>query len=468
MIEQLKIEEAEANRILALEEGHYLDLKRAEIMPAKLAQAVSAFANTAGGELFIGIEESDRSGAKPRRWRGFADIEEANPHIQVIEAMSPLGTHYRASFLSAPGQTGHVLHLIIFKTKDILYASDGVAYVRRGAQKQAVKGEEALHRLRLDKGIISFEDETLALDPAAITNSAAVIQFMLNVVPTAEPDTWLAKQNLIVGGKPTVAGLLLFADEPQATLPKRSAIKLYRYKTKDAEGKRESLAFDPITIEGPLDQQIRKAVVRTKKLVEEIRRLGPHGLDSVTYPHETLHEIITNAVLHRDYSIAVDVHVRIYDDRIEVESPGRLPGHVTRENILDEQSARNPKIVRLINKFPDPPNKDVGEGLNTAFEAMKQLRLKEPVIEETEHSVTVYIRHTPLASPHDTVLAYLENNDEITNMIARDLTGIRSENSMKSVFLSLKKRGMIEPVPGKTSGGKAAWRKARPKKRKST
>ena len=177
-----------------------------------------------------------------------------------------------------------------------------------------------------------------------------------------------------------------------------------------------------------------------------------------------MHEIITNAVLHRDYSIAADVHVRNYDDRIEVESPGQLPGHVTKENILNEQSARNPKIVRLINKFPDPPNKDVGEGLNTAFEAMRKLRPKEPVIDENDHSVTVYIRHTPLASPHDTVLAFLDNNSEITNMIARDLTGIRSENSMKNVFLALKRRGMIEPVPGKTTGGKAAWRKARPKR----
>jgi ATP-dependent DNA helicase RecG len=92
------------------------------------------------------------------------------------------------------------------------------------------------------------------------------------------------------------------------------------------------------------------------------------------------------------------------------------------------------------------------------------LRLKEPLIDETDHSVTVYIRHTPLASPHDTVVAFLENNGEITNMIARDLTGIRSENSMKNVFLALKKRGMIEPVPGKTTGGKAAWRKAKPKR----
>jgi ATP-dependent DNA helicase RecG len=115
--------------------------------------------------------------------------------------------------------------------------------------------------------------------------------------------------------------------------------------------------------------------------------------------------------------------------------------------------------VRLINKFPDPPNKDVGEGLNTAFEAMKKLRLKEPVIEQREHSVVVNIRHQPLASAQDTVMEYLKRNSEITNMIARDLTGIRSENSMKNVFLALKEREMIEPVPGKEIGPKSAWRK---------
>jgi len=70
------------------------------------------------------------------------------------------------------------------------------------------------------------------------------------------------------------------------------------------------------------------------------------------------------------------VQVRIFDDRIEIESPGRFPGHVTVANVLNEQFARNPKLVRLANKFPNAPNKDVGEGLNTAFEAMEKLRLK--------------------------------------------------------------------------------------------
>jgi ATP-dependent DNA helicase RecG len=251
----------------------------------------------------------------------------------------------------------------------------------------------------------------------------------------------------------------LFSDEPQTALAKRSAIKIYQYKTKGDEGSRETLAFDPITIEGCIYDQIKEAVKKTKEVVEKMKRLGEGGLEGVSYPDETLHEIMTNAVLHRDYSIASDVHVRVYDNRIEIESPGRLPGHITLDNILSEQSARNPKIVRLINKFPDPPNKDVGEGLNTAFEAMKRLRLKEPVIEQREHSVVVNIRHQPLASAQDTVMEYLKQNDEITNMIARDLTGIRSENSMKNVFLALKEREMIEPVPGKEIGPKSAWRK---------
>jgi ATP-dependent DNA helicase RecG len=193
-------------------------------------------------------------------------------------------------------------------------------------------------------------------------------------------------------------------------------------------------------------------------LVEGIKHLGVKGLEDVTYPEETLHEKITNAVLHRDYSIASDIHIRIYDNRIEIESPGKLPGHVTPANILSEQSARNPKIVRLINKFPIPPNKDVGEGLNTAFEAMKRLRLKQPEIEEKDNSVIVYIGHTPLASAEETVVEYLKSHDEITNSIGRDLTGIRSENSMKEVFLRLKKRSLIEPVPDK-KGSASAWRK---------
>lgn len=156
------------------------------------------------------------------------------------------------------------------------------------------------------------------------------------------------------------------------------------------------------------------------------------------------------------YSIATDIQIRIFDNRVEVESPGKLPGYVTVDNILTAQSARNPKIVRLINKFPEAPNKDVGEGLNTAFEAMAKLRLKEPIIKENANSVLVIIKHEKLASPEEIVVDYLLKNDSITNRIGRDIIGIKSENSMKRIFWKLRDAGMLYMVE---AGSAAAWKK---------
>ncbi|HPA76621.1 MAG TPA: ATP-binding protein [Deltaproteobacteria bacterium] len=458
-MERAEITTKQRDAILEIEEDHFTDLKGKDIKPAKLTESVSSFANTSGGDIYIGVDEIDAR-RKVRKWRGFVDIEEANAHLQEIERLAPLGNHYTATFLSCEGETGYVLQLQIFKTKDIILSSNGTAYIRKGAQKLQVVGVEAMARLKLDKGISSFEDDTIDAPIDEISNSTHIIEFLINVIPTAEPEPWLKKQKLIFNDKPTVAGLLLFSEEPQALLPKRSAIKIYRYKTRKDAGDRNTLAFDPLTIEGSTYNLIYAAVKKTAELIEDIKKLGTKGLDEISYPHETLHEIVTNAVLHRDYSVTADIHIRIFDNRVEVENPGKLPGHITIKNILDEQFARNPKIVRLVNKFPNPPNKDVGEGLNTAFEAMRKLRLKDPEIIEKDNSVLVVIRHQSLASPEETVMEYLESHDEIANRTGREITGIKSENTMKNVFIRLHKKGLIEPVPGK-SGFLSAWQRKR-------
>jgi ATP-dependent DNA helicase RecG len=166
-------------------------------------------------------------------------------------------------------------------------------------------------------------------------------------------------------------------------------------------------------------------------------------------------------VIHRDYSIADDIHIRIFDNRIEVQSPGRLPAHVTPKNILNERYARNGQVVRLLNKFPDPPNRDVGEGLNTAFEKMHQLGLKEPNIEERDSDVLVTIRHEPLASPEQTIIKYLEANESIRNKKAREITHIRDSDRMKRILSKMAESGEIEGVPGARFGGMAYQKKKR-------
>jgi ATP-dependent DNA helicase RecG len=453
MIETIEVTDEQRDKILLLSENHFNDLKSKDISPAKLTKTISAFSNAVGGDLYIGIDENDVDEKKVRSWRGFADEEEANGHIQIFEKLFPVGDYYSYSFLSNTKETGLVLQVSVKKTLHIVSASDGSVYKRRSAQSLKLTTESELKRLELDKGLASFEDITLNIPLESVTDSYIIYEFMTEVVPTIEPLPWLKKQLLIRSNLPTVAANLLYSDIPQAALPKQSGIKIYRYKTKDAEGARESLVFDPISIEGPIYNQIYEAVATTKRIIEEEKVLRETGLEDLRYPDRALHEITTNAVLHRDYSLASDIHIRIFDNRVEILSPGSLPGHVTEANILDEQFARNGNLVRLVNKFPNPPNKDVGEGLNTAFNEVSELRLKKPIIKELDNAVVVIISHEPLASPEKIVMEYLETSFEIHNKTARVLTGIKSPDSMKSVFYKLRDKGLLEKNPDSTKNG---------------
>lgn len=455
-IDKRRVSSDQRDAILRIEEGHYVDLKSLDIAPKKLTKTIAAFANADGGELYVGIDEDKQR--KTRSWRGFSTVEDANGHIQPFEALFPLGTDFDYIFLECDTASGLVLQVQVRKTTDIKKASDGTVYLRRGAQNLPITSPAHLKQLEYTKGLASFESEIVNVESEMITNSLPTLEFMLQVIPTAEPAVWLTKQQLLRQGRPTVAGVLLFAEVPQAVLPKRCGIKIYRYRTKDKLGTREALAFNPITIEGHTYAQIAAAVAQTTTVVEEMRRLNDNALEAIRYPPEALHEIITNAVLHRDYSIADDIHIRVFDNRIEVLSPGRLPAHITIKNILEERFARNGSLVRIINKFPNPPNKDVGEGLNTAFAAMVTLGLKEPAIEEHDNAVLVTIKHESLASPEQSILEYLETNESITNKVARGVCHIAADYAVKTIFGRLVDRQLIEKVPG-TDRSTTAYRK---------
>jgi ATP-dependent DNA helicase RecG len=159
-IEVVDITEEQADHLVALEEGHFLDLKAIEVAPGRLTKSMSPYANSDGGELFVGIAEHKPTGTVT--WSGFPTQEDANGHLQAFE-----------------------------------------------------------DQLRRTKGATSFESETVAdARTEEITNSEAIMEFMLEVIPDREPEHWLRQQHLLVGEKPTVGGLILFSDEPQVHLPK--------------------------------------------------------------------------------------------------------------------------------------------------------------------------------------------------------------------------------------------------------
>ena len=439
----IEISELEAFNILSLEEGHFADVKAKEIGPAKLTNTICAFANADGGELYVGIED------KPRKWAGFDTIEGFNAHVQTFEKLFPLGHGFIYNFLRCKIHPGFILKIEILKSHNVVFASNKIAYLRRSAQNLPQNDNSSLERLKRNKGITSFETELLNAEFENISESESILKFIKNVIPSTDPYKWLKKQQLIRDAKPTVAGAMLFADEPQALLPKRSGVKIYRYQTKE-EGERSVLVYDPITIEGNIYELIKKSVLETVSQIESIEIMTTTGLVKTKYPKNALHEILTNAVLHRDYSVPDDIHIRIFDNRVEIQSPGLLPAHITPENILNERFSRNGVIVRLINKFPDPPNKDVGEGLNTAFEAMKTMRLVDPTIEQVGMNVVVTLKHESLGSPESLIMEYLENNPSIANKQAREIANIGSENAMKHTLRRMVEAKMIKVVEGQT------------------
>lgn len=455
MIGTIILEKDKEEELLSKKENSFNDVKSSMISPAKLSKTVSAFANASGGEIYLGIKEDTRTGN--RETDGKDKEENYNDIVTMLESLEGLNEEFSLTFLVFQSKKIG-LQITVFKNHSVVRASNGEIYIRKNAQNLKVETDEQKRRLELDKGIYPYENTRVPeSDIADAINSEIYSYFAKNVIPNIDKFNWLRTQKLCMDSTLNVVGTLLFTDEPQVVLPKKSSIKIYRYKT-SGEATRSTLGGNPITIEGCAYNQIYNAVKKVKEIIETIKKLDKKFSD-IKYPDTTIHEIVTNAVLHRDYSIATDIQIRIFDNRVEVESPGKLAGHVTVKNILSEQFARNPKLVRLMNKFPSPPNKDVGEGLNTAFSAMTALRLKPPEIIETDSAVLVIIKHEKLASPEEIIMEYMKIHEIITNSIGREITGISSENTMKRVFYKLRDAGYIERINDDSMrGNKAAWK----------
>jgi len=370
---------------------------------------------------------------------------------------------YSIEYLTIAGRpdAGLVCLVNVRKSESVHHMSDGRVFVRRNAATVELTGKTVTD-LSLAKGARSYEDQLLADYTWEDVGAEPELAFFLQTYsPATQPVDFLWKQRLVNRdtGEARVAAAVLYAENPAAVMPKRCGVKLARYETKDEEPRREHLAATPSTIEGPARVVIEKTLAQVTKLIQSVSTLQPDGtLARLTYPPDALKEIVVNAVIHRDYNVSDDILVYVFDNRVEVKSPGLLPGHMTLNDMTKDRFARNPTIVRMLNRYPDPPNKDMGEGLQTVMKSMAAAKLQPPSFSLEGNYFTVRLRHTPLARPQEIVMEYLDSHDEINNSIARGLSGITSENAMKDIFYSLRDVGKIQRVPGK-AGNKSAWRK---------
>jgi len=453
-----EIAEDEALAISSREESHFFDRKACGISGKKVQKISVAFANADGGEFVIGIADDKDVPDPNMRWNGFATLEDMNAILQSVFDIIP-SLDIRYEILNCSTKPGHVLRVTIEKSSEVHKTADGTVYQRYGAQSLPIKDPQKITELSFAKGAASFEDQLLKDIPAElVVESKELTEFLKGYSPTTDPLEFCINQNLLdfKTWTPRVASVLLFHPAPNGSIPRKCGVKVTRYETKEDDPERDHLA-DQMTIEGSLYQQILATIESIKHIMQSVTIWTAEGLKNAEYPPETIWEIVVNSIIHRDYSISDDVQILIFDNRIEVLSPGRLPGYVTVDNILDARFSRNPKIVRTLNRYKDAPNKDLGEGLNTAFQKMKEWGLKDPEISEERGYVKVLLPHTPLAKPTEAILNFLTRQDSITNRQARDITGIKSENSVKNEFYKLRDEGLLERIPG-LEGPKSAWR----------
>jgi ATP-dependent DNA helicase RecG len=457
-METKTISGGDAILISAKEEDHFFDRKSAAISGVKLQRAAVAFANADGGEIYVGIADSKDQPDPALRWQGAAHIEDYNQHIQALTEIQP-ALPMELSFLNTAGKTGYVLRVLVEKSQSVHRTADGSIYQRKGAQSLPITDPSLITALSFAKGAVSYEDSSLENALAEdVVDSPILSEFLADYSPSSGALEIALNRNLIdrKSFKPKVAGVLLFASEPAALMPKKCSVRIVRYETKEDDPERDHLGAIEL-VEGPLYQLIHKSVNRVTAIMSSINIWTVDGPKAMSYPPETLWEIVVNALIHRDYSMSDDVQILLFDNRIEVLSPGRLPGFVNKDNILDVRYARNPRIVGMLSRYKTPPNKDIGEGLNTAFQKMKEWKLRNPEILDEGNYVRVIIPHAPLATPQEAIIEFLRKHGTITNRQARDITGIKSENAVKREFIKLKDAGQLEMIP-ELKGSKAAWR----------
>ena len=201
-------------------------------------------------------------------------------------------------------------------------------------------------------------------------------------LPEALRHVGLAKEGSDGKLAPTRAAVLLFAEEPNGLLDSKCAVRVFHYKGDRIEHSvTTNLVRPPRTAGGPLIVQIRVAVDLTVDALASGIQVGPLGFENVQkYPLRVLREAITNAVIHRDYRHSADIHIRVFDNLIEIESPGAFPGRVNARNISTFGShPRNRSLVDHLREFPSPPNLDAGEGVRMMFSVMDKAGLYAPI-----------------------------------------------------------------------------------------
>ena len=392
-------------------EDEQLEFKRGLPSGARLAKEVVAFANCKGGRIVIGYDEKKGEivGVEVSQ-----RIEEKVANI-ISDLCKPM-PQYQISYETVTSKTLLIIDVLAGENKPYRLASEGVekgAYIRVGSTSR-VADAESLSRLFREGKNRSYDSEIIEKDfelsKELLQDYSSLRTTRLLAPPFKGSEKELESIGLKNKGRVTVAGALLFSENPQE-VPSfgNASIKAARFSNSNP-----GLFLDIQEITGPLTKQIDLAasfIMRNLPKSAEIK--GLKRIESPLFPAEIVREMVVNAVIHRDYSIqGASIRISVYDDYIEIASPGGLPGLVTEKDIATSQYSRNPIIAKRM--FEMGYFDEWGQGIDKILRWARENDKIPPVFEDRYNQFTLRMY---AQSSKELILTRLNLESELENKV---------------------------------------------------
>ena len=313
-----------------------------------LADEIAAFANSDGGVLLCGV--TDRGDVQGMSRAQMDELERRLVEVCTDVIRPPV----RPTILRREIEAGKPFLLVEVPQGHALHDSPGGNYHRVGSSKRKMTSDERL-RLAQRRGqarFLWFDKQTIP-GTGFRTLDEALWKPLLSAEGAADPESALEKMGLLSRDengirRATVAGALLCSQSPEEWLP-NACITATCYRGKD----RATGQLDAQTIGGPLRRQIAEAVAFAVRNMRVAAYKAPARADLPQYSEAALFEAVVNAVAHRDYSIqASRIRLSMFEDRIELQSPGALPNNLSVDDMPHRQATRNELLTSLLGRVP--------------------------------------------------------------------------------------------------------------------
>ncbi|PKP59867.1 MAG: hypothetical protein CVT88_04380 [Candidatus Altiarchaeales archaeon HGW-Altiarchaeales-1] len=380
-------------------ESEEIEFKKSLAERKEILETISAFANSRGGTIFVGIEENRNGSVKdiPGIVIKGKEIEDLSNEIRQNTDPVIFPSIEVKDIKGKP-----VLVIKVNKNPLTVFATLNkipVAFKRVGKTNPKIDVNE-LRRIFSESK--EFIWDFRICEEATLTDIdwEFVEKFFMPLYETiSEKNIISGLENLLESlhclkeNKPTNAGILLFGKDPQKFFM-NSYVALARYRGNEIGIER----LDYKEFSGNLFQQIDNCDKYIKEHIAIMSRLLPYRVrreDIPEYGLFSIRELITNAVCHRDYSNPhTKVIIKMFSNRIELYNPGCLPGEVTPDNITEKQYSRNSVIARVLAKVDYI--EDMGEGWNKIIDEHKKHILKPelPSIKADRDSVLITLFST--------------------------------------------------------------------------